>query len=87
MVVWKFPLTQAENEVKVPSGTKIVHVGLQVDTVTIWMEVPVSLRIETRRFQIFGTGHAIPDDATHRGTVMQGPMVWHVYELGSCDRS
>lgn len=36
-----------------------------------------------RTFQVFGTGHALPDGARHWGTAPRTPegLVWHLYEL------
>lgn len=36
-----------------------------------------------RTFQVFGTGHPLPDGAVWRGTCDRTPegLVWHLYEL------
>lgn len=36
-----------------------------------------------RTFQVFGTGHPLPDGAEWRGTADRDPagLVWHLYEL------
>lgn len=36
-----------------------------------------------RTFQVFGTGHPLPDSAVWRGTCDRTPdgLVWHLYEL------
>lgn len=37
-----------------------------------------------RRFQVYGTGHALPEDARWRGSAERTPdgLVFHLYELG-----
>lgn len=36
----------------------------------------------TRTFQVFGTGHPLPEDARWRGTARADDgLVWHLYEL------
>lgn len=37
-----------------------------------------------RTFQVYGTGHPIPDGARYWGTTARTPegLVWHLYELG-----
>lgn len=33
-----------------------------------------------RRFRVYGTGHPVPAGLTYRGTVLDGPLVWHLME-------
>jgi hypothetical protein len=37
----------------------------------------------TRAFQVFGTGHALPEGAKWAGTCPRSPdgLVWHLYEV------
>lgn len=39
----------------------------------------------TRAFQVFGTGHPVPDDARWFGTTARTPsgLVWHIFEVAS----
>lgn len=61
---------------------EIVHVdSRERGLVEVWAlhgdGVPAS-----RRFQIFGTGHRVPDvPLRHVGTALDGPYVWHLLEL------
>lgn len=34
-----------------------------------------------RTFEVFGTGHEIPENAVHRGSAKDGVYVWHLMEL------
>jgi hypothetical protein len=58
----------------------------QVPVVEFWAEdaSPVSGEAPPHRtFQVFGTGHPLPDGAEWRGTTDRDPagLVWHLYEL------
>lgn len=60
--------------------------GWEVPTthvVEFWAEGDPSQQREQRTFQVFGTGHPIPEGAVWRGTTARTPegLVWHLYEL------
>ena len=79
--VWKFPLDGNISDLEIPSPGIIRLVGDQNGFVTLWVEVwPESPDVEKRRFVICGTGQEIPVGGTHRGSVIVGGYVWHVYE-------
>lgn len=63
------------------SQAKIVHVGEQTGSICIWFECDTDQEVKSRTFCILGTGHPIPPDGKHVGTVIMGTFVWHVYEL------
>ena len=68
-------------EVDLPRDAVIVHVDVQDRVITMWAQVDPKASPETRRFAVLGTGHPIPPGAQHRGSMLQPPYVWHVYEL------
>lgn len=87
--IWKYPLrTTDRQEVEMPAGASILHVGVQDGTVCLWAMVePPTVpggSDEERTIWIVGTGNPVPDEvllhSNHLGTVQQGPFVWHVYE-------
>lgn len=92
--VWKylFPVNDEPVEVSVPDGARFVHVGPAVadyvlnpgweEVVLGWAVVDLDAPRELRHFQVFGTGHHVPDGAAHVGTA-QVPhgLVWHLFEL------
>lgn len=87
--VHRFPMMlicHGIQEIGMPSGAKILHVGTKgcdMD-IHIWAEVPTNPKVkwEVRRFRIFETGEPLPtEDAHHIGTVIIGLMVYHIYEL------
>lgn len=81
--IWKFELE--DGKVKMPACAVIRHVGCQRTTVCIWAEVVSDAPLETRTFEVFGTGHEIPVSKGQRyrylGTAQDfAGFVWHVYE-------
>ena len=50
----------------------------------LWIERETAVppdQLVKRAFQIFGTGHFIPDSAKYIGSCLDGPFVWHCYEV------
>jgi hypothetical protein len=76
-----------DQTVAMPEGSRLVHCREQYDNIAFWFDVPDQLasRTEERRFQIYGTGHTIPDDLVYQGTCIfaVGDLVLHVYEVSS----
>jgi hypothetical protein len=85
--IWKFPLQETdEQSFLMPEGAQVLHVeeqpghGLQ-----LWALVDPSKSREQRTFQMYGTGHDIPDDpGTHIKTFFTfgGRLVFHLFERG-----
>lgn len=80
--VWKYPVELRDGpwSFTMPESAKVVHFasfgGLQ-----LWAEgYPEQAKAE-RWFQIVGTGHPVPANGIHRGTVIESRLVWHLYEL------
>lgn len=86
--IWKFPIPYeltTHAEFPLERSDPIVHVALDPQahgTLALWIEVdPTSeLRI-LRRFKVIGTGHPIPDGGKFVGTVIDGQLVLHVFEV------
>jgi hypothetical protein len=53
-------------------------------SVEFWAEHTEDAPQVNRAFQVFGTGHPLPDDARWVGTCARtaGGLVWHLYEIG-----
>lgn len=80
------PITDHPVQIGLPHQHIIRHIGYQSrNAVTFWAEVPdePDMNPITRLFQVFGTGHQIPDSAVYIGTSIQGEFVWHLYEVRS----
>lgn len=81
-VVWKYQLDRfsMSADIEVPNGSRIVHVGMQKDRITLWIELdPNSKDLIKRRFYAIGTGHPVGEWLQHIGTTQDGAFVWHVY--------
>ena len=85
-MVWKVPLTDPVEVVRLPLGAWTVHVAQQDPErpwPTVWVEVdPDQPEIDVM-FQVVGTGQPIATGAHHVGSVLTagGALVWHVYEV------
>jgi len=84
-VIWKFLVTNpVAGEIEMPTGAEILHVEMQHGNVCMWAKVDPDAALIRREFMIEGTGQPPNqrlDDAIHRGTVLSGAMVWHVFEI------
>ena len=83
--IYKYPLkVEPWQQVEMPAGSKILFVGDQRGTPTLWADVDTANDTSaTRCFAIIGTGHSVPDKAEYIGTANCGEFVWHVYEIAN----
>lgn len=82
--VWKyqFPLTHERQVFNMPHGAIILDAQMRGTEVAIWALVHPGRPMESRFFQVFGTGDStVPDSAIWIGTTQQGVWVWHVFEV------
>lgn len=83
--VWKFSHAVTDQvTIQGPAPLNVVHVEPDgPGRLLIWAEVgggdPDLL---TRRLYVVGTGHPVPPDSTHLGSVVAPPFVWHLYDGG-----
>ena len=84
-VIWKYPLAKTVyNEVKMPVGAKLLHVGMQGSQITLWAAVDPEAKLCYREFMMQGTcqeENPVIHDAVHLGTVFDGGYVWHIFEV------
>jgi len=84
--IYKYSLPGSPGDtvaVETVPGANIVHFALQNGQFTFWAEherARETERYERRIFCVVGTGMDIEDSAVHRGTVLDGRFVWHLYE-------
>jgi hypothetical protein len=80
--IWRFDVGLFGATVEIPAGATIVHVGIVREAIHIWARVnPEAATIE-RRFQVLPTGAPFdPADGQYVGTVIDEPLVWHVFEV------
>lgn len=83
--IYKYPapLTVFVEHVQaLPVGAKFCHLGKQAGLPMMWFEVdPEQRETESRVFFFTGTGRLVENHSTHLGTVIDGPFVWHLYEV------
>lgn len=92
--IWKYSIELRKNSdviIEMPFGAKIAHVASQQSGIlNFWAELDVENKdnLESRHFQVFGTGQEISDvldnwslrDLRYVGTTLDGDLVWHLYE-------
>jgi hypothetical protein len=82
--IYKYPLRIIDaQEVEMPRGAKILSAQMQEEFLCLWALVEITKEKETRTIVIHGTGHPVYNvsDKKFIGTVQQGPLVWHVFEI------
>lgn len=94
-VIWKYPLefrtTGGACTVSMPRGARVVHFafeyrgpldqGPRAGVPTLWAEVDDQAAPVASEFEIYGTGHPLPDGAVHVATWDAEPFVWHLYDM------
>jgi hypothetical protein len=81
--IWKYRIEHgSEFQARSSERTRIVHFAMQDGLPTMWAEMVANDCTPTaiRTFEIFGTGHEIPDHAVYIGTTFDCSLVWHLYE-------
>jgi hypothetical protein len=80
--VWKFdvPFHHVIN-IWMPEGARVLTVQYQEGIPRIWVEVDTTKPTTSRGFLWFGTGHPLEDGAQYIGTLQEGALVWHLYEV------
>lgn len=85
MKVYKYELERGEGSITLPFGAKVLHFGEDGNQyVCVWALVdPESELTEDFHYEIYGTGHPVPDneDLKHKGTVVTASgLVWHLFQ-------
>jgi Tfp pilus tip-associated adhesin PilY1 len=82
--IWKFTLKVGRWEtISLPPAAKVIFAAIdpQSGAPAIWVDLDVDdMGCKDRLFAVFGTGREIDDDAIHRGSMLDGSFVWHVFE-------
>lgn len=86
MIIYKYQLEIADfQEIRMPRGAEILHVGLQNDALNIWAMVNDDAETHPRWFEIIGTGQRMPErkdyDRKFIATSVGKFFVWHLFEL------
>lgn len=79
--IWRYPITPGANELRMPTGAEVVHVGVARGETSLWALVTPSAPDERRRFLAVGTGETVDDDRRYLGTFEFEPgFVYHLFE-------
>lgn len=82
--IFKYIMQTSTQSFAMPIGAKILQAHNQHDRVVFWAEVDIAQSSELRKFTMYGTGHALPDDpGKYIGTVLIETdfLVMHLYEI------
>lgn len=81
--IYKYPIRVTDfQEVMMPKGAKILSTEFQNAALCIWAMVDTEAEDEPRVIEIHGTGNPVcpTNKREFIGTVLMGPLVWHVFE-------
>lgn len=73
---WNVPVGDHDHPI---GGGPVVHVACQNeqwDVVQVWTDEDDTM--QPRSARVYGTGQPLPADDRHIGSVVAGPLVWHV---------
>ena len=77
--IYKYKL--GEGAIVVHGHYNIIHTEVQNGAVTVWIEQYLKGSKYSLEFDVIGTGHEIPEAATHIKTWIDAPYVWHLYQV------
>jgi hypothetical protein len=84
ITIYKYPLQPGRTVLEMPKGAHVLTVQMQRDEPCLWARVDTSQQNERRAFDVYGTGHQMPDDVrfVYVATFQMdgGALVWHVFE-------
>ena len=67
---------------KLPEGAKFLHGGVQGGIPCAWFLVDEDNDLESRSFEVLGTGHEITNNnLEYLFTWQEPPFVWHLFEV------
>ena len=85
--IWKYEINIEDFFVlSMPIGSSILTLQIQRGKPCLWVSVDTEQPMEARTFNIYGTGHPIPDKRSinnYIGTfqVHNGDFVFHIFEV------
>jgi hypothetical protein len=74
-------IVTGRSDTPMPIGAKILHVDMQGRDFWIWAEVNTDVRMETRTFEVVGTGWELDENMFYVGTCFDNDFVWHIMEI------
>ena len=81
--IYKYEIL-TDGKLMLPNGAIVRKVAAKGESICLWAEVDPDRSTLERFFEVFGTGHEMPEgmgiDRVYIDTVLMGPFVFHVYE-------
>ena len=83
--IYKYTLQPGRTVLELHRGAEVLTVQMQRDEPCMWAKVDTTQPMERRTFEVFGTGHTMPNDprlvyvATFQ--MYGGSLVFHVFEF------
>ena len=85
--IYKYTLEPGRTKLQMPQGAQVLTVQMQNGTPCLWAKVDPTRPAELRIFDVYGTGHTMPDDPrmVYVATFQMdgGALVWHAFEWPS----
>lgn len=82
--IYKYPLLPGRTYLEMPRGAQVLTVQMQRGSPYLWARVDPTEQKSMRVFEVFGTGHEMPDDPqlVYVATFQMdgGALVWHVFD-------
>lgn len=79
--VWKYCVDYGQFQLDLPIDSEILSLQMQDGRPKLWVFVRPHNRTVTRYFQMLMTGsHNAPISRRYIGTVLDGLLVWHLFE-------
>ncbi len=81
--IWKYPVTMGRWTQSMPVDAEILLVQVQHEEVQMWVLVDPDAIREGREFEVYGTGHSIPENSGKFIGTFQlegGALVFHLFE-------
>jgi len=84
--VYKYELHPGTTKLSLPTNAQVLSVACQGEGLFLWAWVAPRNPKESRTFEVYGTGHEIPNvEGEHKfiGTAQMhgGALIWHALEL------
>jgi len=85
LTIWKYRLDKTDSQ-QIPEGAQFLSAQMQGDVLCLWMLVDTAKPLETRVFNVVGTGYEIyhaKESLKFLGTVQSDGrmLVFHVFEI------
>jgi len=82
-IIYKYHIQSipGNQKIRLPAGSKLLHIGDQLNILTLWWLVDIEKEYAIIDLEVFGTGQLIPDKRKYLATVQMAysGLVLHVF--------